>query len=235
MLGQRELYRMARYAGARPHHVGGCTVGILVIAATMDPRIWPVAAGGFLLFVGIAPFLLAQEHFLVSFTVTTAGVVYPTGMLGSLVWLRNQGGTGITDGEAFRLVLVVLFIVWATDIAAYYVGRAFGTHSLAPAISPNKTWEGTLGGFAAALFVAAILKVAAVSGISWPHLVVLAVIGGGVGQLGDLLESQLKRSTDTEDSSHILPGHGGVLDRFDALTVAAPVMCLYLNYATGLL
>jgi phosphatidate cytidylyltransferase len=118
-------------------------------------------------------------------------------------------------------------------VAAYYVGKTFGRHSLAPSISPNKTWEGTLGGLGAALTVGVLLKVSLLDLLSWPHVAALIAIGGGVSQLGDLLESKLKRSVEVDDSSALLPGHGGMLDRFDAMAVAAPLIVLYLHLVAG--
>jgi phosphatidate cytidylyltransferase len=234
LLGQRELYAMARQTGADPHPIGGFLLGALVVAIFLRPGLWPLGATALLLFVAAAPLLLPRAQFLVSFAVTIAGIVYPTALLSSLVWLREVRSAAVGDGGAFRLVLFVLLLVWATDIAAYYVGRTLGHRPLAPAISPNKTWEGTLGGLGAAVVVAFVLKLTLVDLLAWPHLASLIVIGGGVGQLGDLLESMLKRSVEVDDSSHLLPGHGGMLDRFDAMAVAAPLIVLYLYLVAGL-
>jgi len=234
LLGQRELYQMAQRKGAHPHRGAGFGLGLFVVALYMQPSLWPVAAVGLLVFVVAAPLVLPQEQFLISFTVTIAGVVYPTALLSSLVALREVRSVAVTEAGAFQLVLFTLLIVWATDVAAFYVGRTFGRHALAPTISPNKTWEGTLGGLGAAVLVGGLLKVTLVGLLSWPHTAALMVIGGGVSQLGDLLESKLKRSTDLDDSSHLLPGHGGMLDRFDAMAVAAPLIVLYLHLVAGL-
>jgi phosphatidate cytidylyltransferase len=234
LLGQRELYLMSHPIGARPHQVAGFVLGALVVAVFLRPALWPIGATALLLFVVAAPLLLPQEQFLVSFTVTIAGIVYPTALLGSLVRLREVRSAAVSDGGAFQLVLFVLLLVWATDIAAYYVGRSLGRHALAPTISPNKTWEGTLGGLGAALAVGLLLKSTFVDLLAWPHVAALIAIGGGVSQLGDLLESTLKRSVEVDDSSHLLPGHGGMLDRFDAMAVAAPLIVLYLHLVAGL-
>lgn len=234
LLGQRELYLMARHVGGQPHRIGGFGLGLLVVATFLRPSLWPLGASAVLLFVVVAPLLLPQEQFLVSFAVTLAGVVYPTALLGSLVWLREVRSATVADGEAFSLVLLILLLVWATDVAAYYVGRTVGSWPLAPSISPNKTWEGTLGGIGAALIVGVGLKVGLVDFLSWGHIAALIVLGGGVSQLGDLLESTLKRSVEVDDSSHLLPGHGGMLDRFDAMAVAAPMIVVYLHVVAGL-
>jgi len=234
VLGQRELYLMAREAGAYPYRIGGYLIGLSVLAVAVRPSLWPMGAILLLLFTVAAPLVLPQEQFLVSFAVTLAGMVYPTALLGSLVVLREVPSAVVTDREAFYLVLLVLLIVWATDVAAYYVGRTWGRRPLAPTISPAKTWEGTLGGIGAAVAMGGLLKAVLVDVLAWPHVLAVIAIGGGIGQVGDLLESRLKRSVGVDDSSTILPGHGGMLDRFDAMAVAAPVIVLYLHLVAGL-
>ena len=124
-----------------------------------------------------------------------------------------------------RLLLFALVITWAGDTTAYFVGRAMGKHPLAPHISPKKTWEGSIGGMVGSLLVA--------WGFSYwiriplGHLVAMAVIGNVAGQMGDLLESAYKRSSGVKDSGGLLPGHGGVLDRIDALILCIPVIWYY--------
>jgi phosphatidate cytidylyltransferase len=210
-------------------------LGAFVIVALARPALWPAAALWLVAFVVAAPFLFPQDTFLTSLAVTLTGAVYPTGLLGSLVLLRSARSPEVGTMTAFWLVALTFLLVWATDIFAYYVGRWRGRRSLAPSISPNKTWEGTLGGLSAAILVAVVLKLTVLDLLAWPHVGVLALIGGGVSQVGDLLESQLKRSTGADDSSSILPGHGGVLDRFDAMMVAAPLIYLYLYGVVGVL
>lgn len=234
VLGQRELYLMAQEVGAHPYRVGGYLIGLFVVATFVRSSLWPVGAVLLLLFVVAAPLVLPRGQFLVSFAVTLAGGVYPTALLGSLVLLREVRSPAVTDGAAFHLVLFVLLVVWATDVAAYYVGRTWGERPLAPTISPNKTWEGTLGGIGAAVVVGLLLKVVLVDVLPWPHVIALIAIGGGISQIGDLLESTLKRSVEVDDSSKLLPGHGGMLDRFDSMAVAAPMSVLYLHLVAGL-
>lgn len=126
------------------------------------------------------------------------------------------------------LLFLMLLIVWAADIGAYFAGRSFGRHALAPRVSPKKTWEGAVGGFAGALAVAAL-------GAAWFALppgrfLVVAAATAALSVVGDLAESLFKRSAGLKDSGSILPGHGGVLDRIDSITAAAPVFALGLSW-----
>jgi len=129
------------------------------------------------------------------------------------------------DGR--KLVLLTLAIVWVGDTAAYFLGRAFGRHKLAPVISPKKTWEGAAGNIVGAAAAAAAFQ-------SWLQVPLVHLLGVGVaasvaGQVGDLVESAFKRSAGVKDSGTLLPGHGGMLDRVDALILAAPAVWWYFD------
>ncbi len=124
-----------------------------------------------------------------------------------------------------RLLLFALVLTWAGDTTAYFVGRAMGKHPLAPHISPKKTWEGSVGSMVGSLIVAWAFSYWIRIPIG--HLVAMAVIGNVAGQMGDLLESAYKRSAGVKDSGGLLPGHGGVLDRIDALILCIPVIWYY--------
>jgi phosphatidate cytidylyltransferase len=119
-----------------------------------------------------------------------------------------------------------LVITWSADTTAYFVGRAIGKHPLAPHISPKKTWEGSIGSMLGSLLVA--YAVSFWIRIPLPHLLIMAAIGNIAGQMGDLLESAYKRSAGVKDSGGLLPGHGGILDRIDALILCIPVIWYYL-------
>ena len=141
-----------------------------------------------------------------------------------LGWLRLWPEPAL----AVKLLLLFLFTIWVGDSGAYYVGSHLGRHKMSPRVSPNKTWEGLAGGIAATLAAAAILKLVLVLPLSWTHLAVVAVILAVAAPLGDLVESQFKRDTGIKDSSSLIPGHGGLLDRTDSLLYAAPVVLGYL-------
>jgi phosphatidate cytidylyltransferase len=123
------------------------------------------------------------------------------------------------------LLLFVLVITWVGDTAAYFVGRAIGKHKLAPILSPKKSWEGTVASLLSALLVGALF--ARYINVPIEHLLGMAACGNIAGQAGDLLESAYKRSAGVKDSGSLLPGHGGVLDRIDALILAIPVVWYY--------
>jgi phosphatidate cytidylyltransferase len=126
-------------------------------------------------------------------------------------------------------VLLVLLLVWIADIAAYFVGRAWGRRKLAPGISPGKTWEGAIGGTVAAL-VYAIICGTFFEGILWVPYLLAAVLLAVLSIVGDLFESAAKRQAAVKDSGNLLPGHGGVLDRIDSATAALPAAALLLPY-----
>lgn len=127
-------------------------------------------------------------------------------------------------GQGAEMVVFVLVLIWAADIGAYFAGRHFGRLRLAPIVSPNKTWEGVLGGLFAGSLVA-------LAGAAWFHLPPSGFLGLCIAAVllsvvGDLLESMLKRQRGMKDSGSLLPGHGGMLDRIDSLTAAVPLLAL---------
>lgn len=123
-------------------------------------------------------------------------------------------------------VIFALLIVWTTDSGAYFIGRRFGKNKLWPEISPNKTVEGFIGGIVVAVIAAVIMQLIVPFTISWALLIVIVIISSIFGQMGDLVESAIKRHYDVKDSGTILPGHGGILDRFDSLLFVLPLLNL---------
>lgn len=150
--------------------------------------------------------------------VLTLGMLY-TGM--GFHFFLTARHVGLT------MLLYALFIVWATDSGAYIFGRMFGKHKLAPHVSPNKTWEGSIYGsiFAVALVSIWVLFYP-IAGLSFWQLLPITIGLSVMGQLGDLVESSLKRYYGVKDSGKILPGHGGILDRFDSLLFVLPILHL---------
>ncbi len=152
-----------------------------------------------------------------------AGVIYVPLFLSYLLFIRN-GRDGII------WVFLLLVVVFIGDTGAYYVGSYFGRHKLCPNVSPNKTVEGALGGLFAGLGAGALYKSFLLSGLPWGLSFLCFFCISIAGQMGDLFESQLKRVAHIKDSGKLLPGHGGVLDRIDALLFAAPVAYIFKVY-----
>lgn len=157
--------------------------------------------------------------------------------MGVFVLIPAWAGFVLLRETGWFWLLYVLLIAWVADIFAYFAGRAFGKHKLAPAVSPGKSWEGVFGG----MFGTALLSVAASLWQSFNltqfvTLLVLTLVITAVSVLGDLTESLVKREAGMKDSSQLLPGHGGVMDRIDSLTSAIPLFALLLlNFAGDLL
>lgn len=132
----------------------------------------------------------------------------------------------------YEWVLFLCFVIWASDTFAYFTGVALGKHKLIPKVSPGKSVEGLIGGAVGALIVAYFFnKYLIGESITIVAIIAIDVIAAGV--IGDLIESMMKRSAGVKDSGSIIPGHGGILDRFDSLIIAAPVLYFYLIYVAG--
>ena len=151
------------------------------------------------------------------------GVVYIAVGFLAFVGLRLQSPN-------WQQALLLLFTVWVTDTGAFEIGRRFGKHKMAPTISPNKSWEGAVGGLLVALLIAGGYAVSAL-GINIMMGLLIVAIGSVAGQIGDLIESKVKRLAGVKDSGSLFPGHGGVLDRFDSILLASPVVYLLLQLA----
>ena len=141
--------------------------------------------------------------------------------------LPESGTTGIESGAAF--VFLLFLAAWGTDTGAYFTGRWIGRTPLAPVISPKKTVEGAAGGIVWALLAGWLAHVWFLPGLSLVHCLLISLGASLLGQAGDLCESVLKRQAGIKDSAHWIPGHGGVLDRFDAIIFAAPFTYIYLR------
>lgn len=179
---------------------------------------------------GMSFLLLGTNEFTKQFAISGLMFIYPGLSLGSLILIRefpNQISQPYFDG------FLILFLLYAAlaicDTLAYFFGSAYGKTKLALTVSPNKSWEGAVAGFFGSLTIVLIAwKFSMISFFSLTDYLVVGFITGVAGQLGDLLESKIKREAGVKDSSHILMGHGGILDRFDSLSVAAPLLWIWL-------
>jgi phosphatidate cytidylyltransferase len=157
-------------------------------------------------------------------TATITGIVY-AGFLTTYLALFKRLAP-MSEGGHF--VILVLAIAWLADTGGYFAGRFLGKAKLYEAVSPKKTWAGAYGGIAGSLLGVVVMKLLFLSWLGWFDVVAIAVVGGVLGQLGDLTESLIKRSVGVKDSGALLPGHGGILDRIDAVLFIAPFVYGYL-------
>ncbi|TVQ85147.1 MAG: phosphatidate cytidylyltransferase [Micavibrio sp.] len=169
--------------------------------------------------------VLSDKKKAADFVLLTAGYIYILLAMSAFLFLR------LKNDDGFVLTLMVLAMIWATDICAYFTGRAIGGPKMAPKISPNKTWAGLGGGLVGAAAVAAGFALGGFTPAVFTEwtLLCMAALGAAfavIGQIGDLLVSALKRKYGIKDTGNLIPGHGGVLDRIDALLLAVPVFAV---------
>lgn len=239
ILALHELFNLFRGGGYAPRRSAGyLSVSLFIIAAALrSPRI-PLDWTGFALVTSIIASLSVElprrnrEHELLNWSLTLSGATYVGWTLAHFVLLRAIEHPLVSTAPLHFLhlrsgaawIVVVLTITFVNDTGAYFTGRAFGKHRMAPYISPKKSWEGAGGGLVAATLAGALLV--PLLGLPIPIGVgaFLGAIGSIAGQLGDLAESLIKRQVDIKDSGNIIPGHGGLLDRIDSLLFTAPVL-----------
>ncbi len=196
----------------------GFWMPIIVVAAALASGLGTAGGGLTVVLLGtVAVAMLPGGNRRVSLAF---GVPYIGLAAVALPWLRADPVRGLAN------TLFVLAIVWASDIGAYLVGRLVGGPKLAPSISPGKTWSGAGGGLLGAVAAGLAIAPCFSTGYSPLHVIGLAIALGIISQAGDLLESALKRRFGVKDSGRIIPGHGGLLDRVDALLVVAPAAAL---------
>jgi phosphatidate cytidylyltransferase len=221
-----EFYALAAASNAEPFRWLGLVWTEAVIAAAVWPEKLPfawVVTGG-LLVVMIWGLLSLRDlkKVLGAVSSTTFGVFYVGFLLGIVVEIKMAGPVLGT-----KLIFLLCSMVWIGDSMAYYVGKGIGKHKLFPSVSPKKTWEGAaanaLGGVLAAVFA----SLTYLTSVSVLQAVVVGLVVTTAGQMGDLFESALKRGASLKDSSSLLPGHGGVLDRMDSILLSAPFLLLY--------
>ncbi len=223
-LGADELYRMARAKGVDAISTVGIATAALIPLVYQSG--WGIPIPAFLTAACLVALLVhlrrGVEGALSALGVTVLGMIYPSLFVLWLLPLRQWNPVTWLDGA--WLLLAVITGIWICDTVAYFVGLSRGRRPLAPIISPKKTWEGAIAGGAASILWCSI---AVPLLLSWGTIWLGALIGciiATIGQMGDLAESLLKRDAGVKDSSAIIPGHGGILDRFDSLIATAPAV-----------
>lgn len=230
LLGLYEFYQLMRSKGYEPFALLGyfCALAISAYAWRQGVAVPLILTASLLLIMIRELARRDMSHSLVHIGVTLFGIMY-VGWLGShLVMLRElPAARGADPLVGAHMVFYVALVTWATDTAAYLAGVALGRHKLLARVSPNKTVEGALGGLAGAAFVGWLCAKTFAVFVTPLAGALLGLVVGLMAQLGDLVESLLKRDAGTKDSAELLPGHGGVLDRFDSLLFTVPVVYYY--------
>ena len=234
-----EFYRMARETGALPLEPAGIALAALLPIAVHAQRLG-VYTLSMTAIVCMILVLFASTIWLrgpagkpvSSVSITVFGVLYAG--LFSYIYALRYHDYAVGAGAGTVLVFLPVLVTWATDVGAYTFGRTFGRKKLMPAVSPGKTVEGAVGGLGLAiviclLYVRFILMPYAQLGLTIQGAVLFAIAVSAAAQTGDLAESLLKREAGVKDSSRILPGHGGILDRFDSLLFVMPIATLLLG------
>jgi phosphatidate cytidylyltransferase len=213
----REYDSIAAAYGVGPLGILGAALGYLLMAWRGEVWLYLVIASMALLAWAMRDDDLSKALPRAALSIT--GIIYIFGAWKCAMPLREVNA---------HWLMFALIVNWAGDIGAYYVGRKFGRHRLAPRVSPNKSWEGALASVATSLIVAGAYLMRFVDDISMVHAIGITVAANIAGQFGDLTESAMKRGAGMKDSGSILPGHGGFLDRVDSTLFALPVIYGYL-------
>lgn len=219
-----EYCAMASNRGLKPFRVRGLVAALLVPLAFISSHYVGYLVMSLVMVALLASMLEEPSSGMENAAYTLFGVFYVGLAFTAPVLIRIQ-----QNGP--ELFLMICVATWGADIGAYYIGRAYGRRKLAPSISPGKTIEGLAGGVAVSIAASIIYAVLFFKGADFPVIIGAGFIGGLAGPLGDLSESALKRNCGVKDSGSILPGHGGLLDRADALMVTAPVFYVFLTLA----
>ncbi|HTD41939.1 MAG TPA: phosphatidate cytidylyltransferase [Mucilaginibacter sp.] len=233
-LALREFYGLVKQSGIQPNQTVGIINGVLIyIAFSLNQELLPATSK----YVFVLALTLSLIFFLelykkseqpfTNIAYTFMGIIY------AIIPFTFFHALGFVNGGFnFHIPLSFFIILWSNDTGAYLSGYFFGRTKLFERHSPKKTWEGFIGGVLIAAVAAYILSIY-YKELSWDKWVMMAVLIGCFGTLGDLVESMFKRSINVKDSGGILPGHGGLLDRFDGLLLSAPIVYAYLYLITN--
>ncbi|WP_325918359.1 phosphatidate cytidylyltransferase [Pseudomonas frederiksbergensis] len=231
-LGAWEWARLAGFAAQSARVIYAAAVAAMLFIMYVVPGLAPWVLGAAVLWWAVATFLVltypqTTHHWANAATKLLIGLLILLPAWQGLIWIK-QGPLGNWQ------IMAVMVLVWGADVGAYFSGRAFGKRKLAPKVSPGKSWEGVYGGLALSLVITAVVGFVRdwtvaqlLMGLISAALIVF------VSVVGDLTESMFKRQSGIKDSSNLLPGHGGVLDRIDSLTAAIPIFAVLLWMAAS--
>lgn len=225
----RELYLLAEKKGFYPSK----RTGLITILLLSGDIYFFSGSHAVIIFTISILYILCIElykhktHSLANSAITLFGIIYIS-FFSSFLLIRQTTFRDATSSQMGWLIVLLFASIWGLDSGAYFIGSTFGKRKLFKRISPNKTWEGAVGGFFCAILVMMSFRPIFVPFIHWWDALIIGVIIGVVGQLSDLVESLFKRDANVKNSSEILLGHGGMWDRFDSALFVGPFVYLYL-------
>ncbi len=232
LAGQMELYNLLAQKKALAQKIPGLLLGFLILyMVQFGPNTLTVG-----LFMGIVLVVFSAEMFLnqgsanLNTAATVTALIYPTLFLSALLYLRSHVSIILPQTKtnpAGVYLLTMIVAVWGCDTFAYFFGKQFGRHRLFERVSPKKSIEGAVAGLAGSILVFFLAGWVDLLELTPLFAVISGVLVGVFGQVGDLVESWFKRDAGVKDSSNLLPGHGGMLDRFDSLSFIAPVFLIF--------
>ncbi len=235
VMGAHEFYNGMTKMGARPIRWAGITaVAMFVLAARglgqlSLTAIFPAILTALIFLSFTAEMARKERAPLVNIGGTVYGAIYVGWLISHLIVLRNMPGKltvcDYTADLGSWFVMLTFLCTWACDTGAYFTGQAIGKHKLAPHLSPNKTIEGAVGGLLGSVIIACVAI--PLMGLPFYHGIILGVLTGVLSQVGDLSESAIKREIGIKDFGKFVPGHGGILDRFDSILFTAPAVYYY--------
>lgn len=227
-----EFSEMVKKKEAYPNFVLGSLVIVSIIL-----NVYFKFLEFYVLFLFASIIILISELFrnkasaIINVAVTFLGILY-LGLFSSSILLIREifSESELLYSEGGYLIISIMIAIWICDSAAFFIGSAFGKNKLFPRVSPNKSWEGAIAGFVFAIVSMIAAKAIFLDILTLTDSIIIGTIVGTVGQIGDLVESLVKRDAGVKDSSAIIPGHGGIFDRFDSLLFTAPVVYIYLHF-----
>ncbi|MBM4175365.1 MAG: phosphatidate cytidylyltransferase [Ignavibacteria bacterium] len=237
ILSLYEFYKLTEKKTALPNYFLGITFSICTLLLFFYQRSDQFISLIFI-FIVLSSFfeLFKKENNSISnLSVTIFGAIFISFFFSTLIGIRelfsNYGSMYYSRGGL--VVITILAAIWICDSAAYFGGTAIGKRRLLERISPKKSWEGAIFGFVFAILTVIAAKFLILDFFNWSDVLFIGLIVGTIGQMGDLVESMIKRNAGVKDSSNLIPGHGGVYDRFDSLLFVSPFIYFYLVYVYG--
>lgn len=232
-----EFYKLTEKKSSLPNYFLGIIFSIITLLLFFYKRtdFFLPLIFVFITITAIIELFRKENNSISNLSVTFFGAIFLSLFFSTLIGIREFfGGYGSDEySKGGYLVITILATIWICDSAAYFGGTALGKRRLLERISPKKSWEGAIFGFVFAILSAIAAKYLILNFLNWIDVLCIGVVVGTFGQMGDLIESMIKRNAGVKDSSNLIPGHGGVYDRFDSLLFVSPFVYFYLIYVYG--